>query len=664
MSDFLLIPYDDTPYPEVFKDLSNKFIGFCYIRNTERLDYERLDYERLDYETYLNILCDFLNSYVVEQTIFENSGFISELKRKFEETYDDDGSKEENGPVSKKRRTNQKITGGKDNELTVDQAKKLVSEIEQLLSDAETILSFNQLDELLNEENLTQDEKNKYTMKRKELLNKFKEVLLRYDQMKKAGSIEGDLLFIPPIAVRRGRSSDNINTMQKFSEKMEVLMLDIHKIIKHSFSDEEKKERKRLKDMEAFMKGDLTSQDKKIRDNFIVFIAKSGLFLTGICNEQGVINTNYNLLQQNSTLRKQINILLYIANWTNNYGWNEVKTQDLDSVLLKFFETKYNPKDYNGYIITEDTEESKTRYVCRDVTGSPALNYVVNNAANVENGLKLKTFCPYSSILDGMSNCSWNTAQGYIEYGNIDFSITNVTENLYYNGKMIIDPNNENNKEKINLSFAVKLDDVLLNGNKSIIINGSDLEAHFVLKNTLLNIINYILILNDDDRNQVLVGGNIFEKLFLLFTNKKKDFNIVYSEILFKGTGDLFQEINCVSKFGGYTMTNYNVNAGILPYYKDTGGDQLRFFAANDRPSGTRFMFMLINGDKEEINLKAVGGYYSGNTSLLVKRDENKKICDPIIPYKTKGGKMKYRKTKKIINKKNMRRFTNKHKNK
>jgi hypothetical protein len=225
---------------------------------------------------------------------------------------------------------------------------------------------------------------------------------------------------------------------------------------------------------------------------------------------------------------------------------------------------------------------------------------------------------------------------------------------------MKIDPNN---KKNINLlSFDVQLYNLLLKGNKSTTINGSDLEAHFVLKNTLLNIINFILGSNESTRTQIFAGGKIFENLFLLFSQTKELFNIVYSEILFKGTGDLFQEINCVTKYGAYTMdSSYSVDDGILPY-KGTNGDQLRFFAANDRPSGTRFMFMLIHGKENEINTKAVGGYYSENNLVLVKRKENKNICEPIRGGQTKRGKMKYRKTKKIINKKNMRRFTNKHK--
>jgi hypothetical protein len=123
-------------------------------------------------------------------------------------------------------------------------------------------------------------------------------------------------------------------------------------------------------------------------------------------------------------------------------------------------------------------------------------------------------------------------------------------------------------------------------------------------------------------------------------------FNTVYSEILFKGTGDLFQEINCVCKFGGYTMTNYKINPGILPI-NTPSGEQLRLFTANDRPSGTRFIYMLKNGNASEINTKAIGGYYSKEHILIYGRPDNKNICG--IVQLRGGGKLK-RKTRKHKN--------------
>ena len=50
-------------------------------------------------------------------------------------------------------------------------------------------------------------------------------------------------------------------------------------------------------------------------------------------------------------------------------------------------------------------------------------------------------------------------------------------------------------------------------------------------------------------------------------------------------------------------------------------------FLANDRPSGTRFIYMLLNGAEDEINFKAFGGYYSKEKEVLTKRSDNTNIC-------------------------------------
>ena len=120
-----------------------------------------------------------------------------------------------------------------------------------------------------------------------------------------------------------------------------------------------------------------------------------------------------------------------------------------------------------------------------------------------------------------MSQCSWKSAQGNIEYGDMDFFITNTDESLYYNGKLIIDESNSQNiyPTNLNISFNLKVNSSLnLNGNKTTTINGIDLEAHFVLKNTLVNVINFILSTDDTTRTQIFAGGIIFENLFTLFT--------------------------------------------------------------------------------------------------------------------------------------------------
>lgn len=602
-SNYYIVSFDDEVIePEIFENLCNKFVGACDLHVVN---------DNLKYQYYLNILCEFLSSYAVEQTIFEYLNFLNV------NSYNKNLFDSETG--IKRSRGGKNQYGGKEQKLTVDEAKELVAQIDALQNDPSTIQILNELNKLLQIEpdKLSQEEKNNYTSTRKTFLNGFKSILTSFGQSKKAGSIDGDLIYIPPINVRRGRSSGSINLLTSFPEKINALLYDIHQIILEDVKLQQQIEKRRLEDLDAGLKGELTRQDKEVRENFSSFIAKSGLFLTNICDANG--NISYSQLTQNSDLRKEINILLYIANWKENPGWQEVRSQDLDTILLEHFKNQYSQ-----YQITEETGQ---RYVCRTD------KYVVNNAANIEKQLKSKSFCPYSSILDGMSLCSWNSSFGEREFGNMDFLITNVNEDFHYNGKLNILEGNE----KLQLGFEVKLPKSILTGTKDININGNDLEAHFVLKNTLLNIINFILTLNDNERSQIFTDSNIFNNLFNKFILNTSLFNIVFSEILFKGTGDLFQEINCVCKYGGYTMSNYFCDNNILSFNTSTG-DQLRLFTANDRPSGSRFIFMLINGQPTEINLNGVGGYYSEELLFLVKRQELKSICPN---QNSRGGKTK-----------------------
>jgi hypothetical protein len=225
----------------------------------------------------------------------------------------------------------------------------------------------------------------------------------------------------------------------------------------------------------------------------------------------------------------------------------------------------------------------------------------------------------------------------------MDFYITNDNDSFYYNGILNVDTQGTG----LQLGFDVKFPGTTLTGRKQININGNDLEAHFVLKNTFVNVIEYILSLDDTTRSQIFTGGNIFNNLFNKFTYNLTLFNVVFSEILFKGTGDLFQEINSVCKYGGYTMDqSYYCDNGILSY-KGTNGDQLRLFTANDRPSATRFIFLLMNGQQNEINLNAVGGYYSEDLIFLVKRPELTTICPSSRGGKTKKRNKASKKTRK-----------------
>ena len=626
-------------YLDIFGDICNKFIGFCYLKETPM---------SLPYVDFLNILCVFLSTtFSTSQSIFENIFDITILAS-YGISF---------GTVTGGRKIKNKIKkGGKPSDkipLNFEESQQLIDQINKLTNSGEVIDDLNTLNNIYNEYYasegvLSQENKQIYEDTRKNLLKQYQEVFLSqpYEEKKKAGAIYGDIDILPIIKVRF--SYRKVELIPNFKKKIDDMLLDYHKIVAEHVYQKELIERKKLSDELAAQQGDLTSSDKMVRQQFSTFMAKSGLFLLGICNNDGtIIKTLTSMPNLDNTLRKEINILLYIAGWTQNLGWQELRNQSLDDELIDHF--------------NKNTIEIQGRYICQ---GRDVKNYVVNNAAPISSDLKNKSFCPYTSILDGMSQCSWNSAQGNIEYGDMNFKIADTSEDIYYNGVLEIDTNKLQpnvNPTNLNLSYNVRMNNngtngvnITLSGNKTTTMNGLDLEAHFVLKNTLLNVINFILNANSQTQTSIFTEGNIFGNLFDMFSSDKSNyalFNTVYSEILFKGTGDLFQEINCVCKFGGYTMTNYKINPGILPI-NTSSGEQLRLFTANDRPSGTRFIYMLKNGDPSEINTKAIGGYYSKEHILIYGRPDNKNICG-IVPLKG-GGKVK-RKTRKHKNYKNFK---------
>ena len=90
--------------------------------------------------------------------------------------------------------------------------------------------------------------------------------------------------------------------------------------------------------------------------------------------------------------------------------------------------------------------------------------------------------------------------------------------------------------------------------------------------------------------------------------------------ILFKNTGDLFQEINAVCKYGGYITAPiyaYNPpNSGDIIQW-NPAGDVKRLFMAQDQPSACRFIFFRKFGNPAEINQLAFGGFWGQEKKMI-----------------------------------------------
>jgi hypothetical protein len=195
--------------------------------------------------------------------------------------------------------------------------------------------------------------------------------------------------------------------------------------------------------------------------------------------------------------------------------------------------------------------------------------------------------------------------------------------------------------------------------------NNSPLIAHTVLTRTLQFIIKFIDDQTDDETRRVILNkGEIFENLYkiavgdITLTNVNYDvlgndlmdnnvksnnrnmniFNVIFNNIVQKGIGDIFQEINSVCKYGGYTMDNYKTGDNVLSL-NTTTGDQVRIFIANDRPSVSRFVFILCNGPKNQINVKAFGGTASKSELTIFTQNKNSvPVCEPEEIILRKGG--------------------------
>ena len=119
---------------------------------------------------------------------------------------------------------------------------------------------------------------------------------------------------------------------------------------------------------------------------------------------------------------------------------------------------------------------------------------------------------------------------------------------------------------------------------------------------------------------------------------------VLFSKILFKGCGDLFQEINAVCEHGGYI--NLMGSSGKEGYEKYTNAQKVnvirwdnkdpnikRLVLSNDRPSAARSMVMLAQG-KSGINTAGQAGFLNNNGILFaIERNSSEK------DYKAEGTK-------------------------
>lgn len=758
-----------TLYEELYQTLASKFIDFCVDYKSEVIingNYVNVSsLKEIDINTFFNLLTDFFNEPLYfDYTIYDfilNSQYDDKKADEVNETmdisnvtneaYEEIQKDEANTPnlntnVTSNRETNlvDKISnffsgGAKDIPLNGDQLETLLGN----LNNVYLTLNDNQLKEI---NNIIEELNEIAQIKEKDKDSKInaREAKLKGEYGRLKSEVIDKIREVVPD--RTFTELDQLLFRPKINQYKDFLT-----DFKYNYDTLLKKPYEKLQEkseIKGSKKAKLGISPKNVKEGFANFIIKGGLYICDISSKDSLFNKSlltpdelneykelFNNLSETlnefaetiniddirerknkqSELNKQIEVFCQEDKLENG---NFIKPYIKEYIILLcvsyISSLKDSTPDYDGFLINfindylekyKYTDKSNLRYICET-----ELDYVVNNAAKLTSNIKPKVFCPYSSIFDAMLQCSLSEASKYnlIEYGNMDFNISNDELTMGYHGKTTINKNDMDNEVTSDCKVVITLPKITINSNIELILGEKQLDAVTSLKRTLVFLVDFIK--NQQDRRPVLdeifKNGDIFENLynmsfkegqfqtgaesvdinfnfsdFVIDVNAKNMniFSVVFNKILSKGVGDLFQEINSVCKFGGYNK-NYHCDKKILSFDTDTG-DQTRLFLANDRPSASRFMFMLCHGKDSQINQKAIGGYMSMSNDIIVSKYENPKndkpnpcIAENIIAKQsvTEGGKnnkvikktRKNKNEKKSKNKKTNRKGKNKKINK
>jgi hypothetical protein len=540
---------------------------------------------------------------------------------------------------------NDSISGGAKKILPIDN-QKFINEIneywETIQNDSDFINIFNNDDLIIGYTN--------YINKRTEITNTVIDICKKNGiQSKEIKYLQSNMERLYPSQLKRKPRKPS-NLQDRIKEAIFFSMIDAKKIIEE---DTEKAAIKAEKDAAAADAGNLTSDEKKRVDNFMKFIARFGLWSMGICTLVGLDNATQVQSGTDQLLLKEIDCLKAIADWPGMPP--QLKNTDLDKRIITNF---FNFYTENGGLMTEESASCKT-----------TKKYIINNAASIDN-LQNKVFCPTSSIVDAMTTtCTWNMAQeSGIESGNVDYNITTELLRFGYQGKttFIQEPITTSGDivplvSGVSNFIESKLIATLPNG---IVIEGTkiinvpksiELKAHVALKNTMVVVIEQMYNLTNNNINY-FETGEIWSKLFYYGVAEQNSqfFKNLFAELLFKGRGDLDQEINAAIKNGAYT-TPLSYTKNIERF--NTDGHAMRYFVANDRPSACRFMYILKNAPANIVNKRAFGGYFSNIKRVLVKHDEMPNPCS----ISGGGRNISKRSTKRFVMKTNKKTRKNKY---
>ena len=393
----------------------------------------------------------------------------------------------------------------------------------------------------------------------------------------------------------------------------------------------------------------------------------------------------------NDFLKLQMNILSVWGLYTkiNLLGEFDEKSETifpeftLDNVDT-FKHSNYDNNILSGFssIIKRNEEfEAKRVYneLLQSVVEHPSLvnsKFVINNSSDLVNAqllqssesdedahninyLKSKYFCPLSSVIDAQVSCNLNMAlnRDGAEFGSFHITLANSNKTRHYEVLSNYHDELYNNKKDAQYLYSsteitLKKDDIYIpisfntylynfknseeeDSNYEKMINsmkGAELSARNVYKLLIYKITN--LVTQKYDKNEFTMH-DIWNELEL------NDYESILQISTIKSAGDIFQELNTVTKHGGYTdienvsrniknaKTLYDERYDELDSHKKiekykASGDVLRIGAMGDRPSGTRLIFMLLNAtDDSDINELSLGGFISPMVGMPTEEVED-----------------------------------------
>jgi len=287
------------------------------------------------------------------------------------------------------------------------------------------------------------------------------------------------------------------------------------------------------------------------------------------------------------------------------YGLSDVETASANWVkqqLLDFNTTSDGHKLENIVRLVNvlSSDKNGRKLLNCSFPSKSGKKHIINNAADISQFWESQVLRNYPSSIDSAKSGKDELDEKHSIY-NCGFS--NVTGSKFYkiymntsSGYHTIEIKTDKTEFKVTKHF---FDDFEVDAWENVTVNvvltkSFDTISSFLQKQENMsweNLISQVENIKDLSKNNVIT-----------------DF---YGCSLFKGLGDISQEMTSVIKYGGNQENSVSNIDGIENF--DKSGNAFRFFVANDRLSANRFILTLNYGavlNDNNINMKSYGGYF------------------------------------------------------